>query len=260
MSQNQIKSPVIPDDDVEYWSVINQLFEYYFIQPNSTEFPSIRYDLGDFRTDGGDVNEADIIIYYFISDFIDISMDNLYNEAIDIYFKALYRCQPLNINVVRPLLEKVAESSSNEKISILYMLKCSAISQVEITYDKMIYYYYDIDNKQADENYTSCDICQIEYENGNYIQSLSCKCNHNYHHSCINNWFKVRLVCPYCSSDVIIPDVRIWKKNNQDLYLSMESLAILYKSNSHLFINDATDEYVYMAEVLMTYNLLNLQM
>lgn len=256
MSQDQRILPIIPDDDAEYWNTIDTLIEYYFIQPNSMEFPPIRYALGDGRTDGGDVNEANTIINYFISNFVDSSIGNLCNEAVEIYFKALYRCNPVNINIIQPLLEDIASSSSSGKVSLLHMIKCSYIPQADITYDKIVHYYY-TDSKQENDDHTSCDICRINYEYEDYVQSLACNCDHTYHHSCINSWLKIRLACPYCSSDVIIPDVRVWKINNKQLYLSMKPLALLYLYNTLYFINDVTDEYAHMAEALITYNLLN---
>ena len=48
-------------------------------------------------------------------------------------------------------------------------------------------------------------MCSICYEPIRWYQKKTLTCKHSFHRSCINKWFKKKLVCPYCKQSVYKP-------------------------------------------------------
>jgi len=66
---------------------------------------------------------------------------------------------------------------------------------------KNIHDYTDYICEKTLEDYDCC-ICLNGIEKGQTIKLL--KCNHIYHKSCIESWFKKKKACPYCNIKIKI--------------------------------------------------------
>ncbi len=252
MCENELKVPQIPENSTDYWNNINQLFKYYFIEPNSIEFPPIRYDLGDFRLDEGDIKEYDKAREHFINDFIYRAVnDEMTDRAMSIYFKSIYNCMPFIsqcpiLENISPLLEKVAENSPGGKISLQRILKYAKHNPISIVYSVVKYKHFDMDSDTSD----CCAICIADYSHGDYLKILPCK--HIFHVECIDEWFKRKLNCQMSWKSIVTKfNIQEWAKYNKKLYDLMEVIYDIYDED--IFIDDTTGDYVQMAQALINY-------
>ena len=95
-------------------------------------------------------------------------------------FGSIFICRIIykKCNISNNLLETTAEISDN--------LINSSVS---------IVYTYNNDNIE-------CSICLKDIEKGNLIRQNSC--SHIYHKECLDDWFKIKHICPNCNLDIII--------------------------------------------------------
>ncbi len=47
-----------------------------------------------------------------------------------------------------------------------------------------------------------CSICLKDIEKGNLIRQNSC--SHIYHKECLDDWFKIKHICPNCNLEILI--------------------------------------------------------
>jgi len=95
-------------------------------------------------------------------------------------FSSIFICKIIyeKCNITNNLLETTAEISDdliNRSVSIVYI--------------------YNNDNIE-------CPICLKDIEKGNLIRQNSC--SHIYHKHCLDDWFKIKHICPNCNLDIII--------------------------------------------------------
>ena len=53
-----------------------------------------------------------------------------------------------------------------------------------------------------------CCICLGEFKPKQIVVALPCDFKHYFHQSCIENWFKYHIACPFCKKKVTIEDIR----------------------------------------------------
>ena len=53
------------------------------------------------------------------------------------------------------------------------------------------------------ESRPQCIVCLEQFSSGDIITFLPCACGHQYHHTCIIAWLKVKVTCPLCTQSMV---------------------------------------------------------
>jgi hypothetical protein len=121
--------------------------------------------------------------------------------------------QNQNQNQVQQVQIYVQEMNLNEQINVNEEIQLEGISGENISVN------FHIDDAPPDgqnkpsqnpenlvtvtykEHQTVCTICTNEYKDGDIEYHL--KCTHVYHKKCLDDWLKVKKICPTCNADII---------------------------------------------------------
>eukprot|EP01084_Bolivina_argentea_P256763 432417_1 len=97
------------------------------------------------------------------------------------------------------------------------------VSIIEI-YHKKIFY-----KSKRKTKYKSCCICLYDYKNNDKIRKLNC--NHYFHQTCIDIWFKRNIQCPLCKQCVINAHI-LSKRSNTTNSENSSSLSKISNTSS----------------------------
>lgn len=103
------------------------------------------------------------------------------------------------INSIKTVYEYIYEEEEQTATPQVYELKkiCYTCGKKDLL-KYVDYFAFDSESKTDNEN--ECSICYNTYEIGSNVAKL--KCNHNFHSSCIEEWFKTSGTCPICRNNV----------------------------------------------------------
>lgn len=94
---------------------------------------------------------------------------------------------------IKVINERRHRININMQISQITHITTRDVREIEI-FESSTY-----NNEDERYNTNDCSICLDEFTNNDLVCKLSC--NHLYHVSCINEWFKNKIVCPLCLHD-----------------------------------------------------------